>query len=87
MIAVSSSTYSQRIRIINGDTLVTFTRNQAKAINDTFFVQRQIIKELKNKPPDTIVIKDIIKQEATVTRDGWIFLTAQIVILLIVVLI
>lgn len=84
---VSNSTYSQRIRVINGDTLVTFTRNQAKAINDTFFVQRQTIKELKGKVPDTIRIKEIIKQEATVTRDGWIFLTAQIIILLIVVLV
>lgn len=84
---VSNSTYSQRIRVINGDTLVTFTRNQAKAINDTFFVQRQTIKELSNKPPDTIKIKEVIKQEATVTRDGWIFLTAQIVILIIVILV
>lgn len=84
---MNNSTYSQRIRVINGDTLVTFTRNQAKAINDTFFVQRQTIKELSNKPPDTIKIKEIIKQEATVTRDGWVFLTAQIIILLIVVLI
>ena len=84
---MSSSIYSQRIRVINGDTLVTFTRTQAKAINDTFFVQREMIKELSNKPPDTIKIKEVIKQEATVTRDGWIFLTAQIIILIIVVLV
>lgn len=84
---MNNSTYSQRIRIINGDTFVTFTRNQAKAINDTFFIQRQTIKELKGKAPDTIKIKEIIKQEATITIDGWIFLTAQIIILLIVVLV
>ena len=84
---VSNSTYSQRIRVINGDTLVTFTRSQAKAINDTFFVQREMIKELNNKPADTIRIKEVVKQEPTVTRDGWVFLTAQIVILIIVILV
>jgi hypothetical protein len=29
----------------------------------------------------------VVKQEPTVTRDGWVFLTAQIVILIIVILV
>jgi len=46
---VNSSTYSQRIRTIGSDTFVTFTREQAKAINDTFVLQKQTIKALKAK--------------------------------------
>jgi hypothetical protein len=44
---VSASTYSQRIRTIGSDTFVAFTREQAKAINDTFISQKQTIKKLK----------------------------------------
>jgi hypothetical protein len=40
-------TYSQRIRTIGTDTFVTFSREQAKAINDTFTSQKQAIKSLK----------------------------------------
>lgn len=49
LILVSSSTYSQRIRTIGNDTFVTFTREQAKAVNDTFYVQKQTIKTLKQQ--------------------------------------
>jgi hypothetical protein len=44
---VSVSTYSQRIRTIGSDTFVTFTRQQAKAINDTFVSQKNSIARLK----------------------------------------
>ena len=47
LILVSASTYSQRIRTIGTDTFVAFTREQAKAINDTFISQKQTIKKLK----------------------------------------
>jgi hypothetical protein len=47
LILVSASTYSQRIRTIGSDTFVAFTREQAKAINDTFISQKQTIKKLK----------------------------------------
>lgn len=49
LILVSSSTYSQRIRTIGTDTFVTFSREQAKAINDTFISQKQTIKSLKTQ--------------------------------------
>ncbi len=49
MILVSVSTYSQRIRTIGSDTFVTFTRQQAKAINDTFVSQKQSIARLKTQ--------------------------------------
>ena len=44
---MSASTYSQRTRIIGTDTFVTFTHEQAKAINDTFIFQKTTIKKLK----------------------------------------
>ena len=47
LILVSASTYSQRIRTIGTDTFVAFTREQAKAINDTFISQKSTIKKLK----------------------------------------
>jgi hypothetical protein len=47
LILVSASTYSQRIRTIGSDTFVAFTREQAKAINDTFISQKITIKKLK----------------------------------------
>jgi hypothetical protein len=47
LILVSASTYSQRIRTIGTDTFVAFSREQAKAINDTFISQKQTIKKLK----------------------------------------
>lgn len=47
MILASNSSYSQRIRTIGTDTFVTFTREQAKAINDTFISQRNNIVDLK----------------------------------------
>lgn len=43
----SNLTYSQRIRTIGTDTFVTFTREQAKAVNDTFVSQRNTIIKLK----------------------------------------
>ena len=44
---MNSLTYSQRIRTIGSDTFVTFTRQQAKAINDTFVSQKNSIARLK----------------------------------------
>jgi hypothetical protein len=46
---VSASTYSQRIRIIGNDTFVAFTREQAKAVNDTFTSQKNNISRLKTQ--------------------------------------
>jgi hypothetical protein len=85
---VSNLTYSQRIRVINGDTIVSLTKEQAKAINDTFIAQRKLIKELQSKTDiikiDTIRLKekevlmlDSI-QNSKVGIEGWLFLFFQI---------
>jgi hypothetical protein len=47
LILVSNLTYSQRIRTIGNDTFVTFSREQAKAINDTFISQKHTINKMK----------------------------------------
>jgi hypothetical protein len=63
---VSSSSYSQRIRTIGQDTFVTFSREQAKAINDTFVYQKQTISKLKTK--DSLMLTNINylnKQDST----------------------
>jgi adenylosuccinate synthase len=54
---VSASTYSQRTRVIGTDTFVAFTREQAKAINDTFISQKITIKKLK-KSDSLYVVKE-----------------------------
>ncbi len=65
LILVSASTYSQRTRTIGSDTFVVFTREQAKAISDTFVSQRQTIKKLKQT--DSLYI---IKEKQYNTQDS-----------------
>lgn len=62
LILASVSSYSQRIRTIGTDTFVAFTREQAKAVNDTFIVQKQTIYKLKQQ--DSLYI-DSLKRIAT----------------------
>lgn len=65
MILVSVSSYSQRIRTIGTDTFVAFTREQAKAINDTFIVQKQTIKTLKHQDSVyTVTLKQVIASDS-----------------------
>jgi len=52
-------TYSQRIRTIGTDTFVTFSREQAKAINDTFTSQKQTIKSLKVQ--DSLYVVELLE--------------------------
>lgn len=93
---MSNSSYSQRIRIIGNDTFVTFTKEQAKAVNDTFISQRQTINQLKNK--DSLNINQLkncqdslqnIQNKPTrmntVGWDGWLFVTIQGIVFIIIV--
>jgi hypothetical protein len=62
---VSSLTYSQRIRTIGTDTFVTFSREQAKAINDTFVSQKHSIARLKIQDSLNVVnTKYLIQQDS-----------------------
>ena len=62
---MSSLTYSQRIRTIGSDTFVTFSREQAKAINDTFVSQKGNIARLKIQDSLNIVsVKSLIQQDS-----------------------
>jgi hypothetical protein len=62
---VSSLTYSQRIRTIGTDTFVTFSREQAKAINDTFISQKHSIARLKIQDSLNVVnTKYLIQQDS-----------------------
>ena len=65
MILVSASTYSQRIRTIGSDTFVTFTRQQAKAINDTFVSQKSSIARLKTQDSlNLLTNKQLVAQDS-----------------------
>lgn len=65
MILVSVSTYSQRIRTIGSDTFVTFTRQQAKAINDTFVSQKNSIARLKAQDSlNLLTTKQLVAQDS-----------------------
>lgn len=65
MTLVSSLTYSQRIRIIGSDTFVTFTRQQANSINDTFVSQKSNIVKLKTQDSlNVLSIKYLIQQDS-----------------------
>lgn len=63
LILVSSSSYSQRIRTIGNDTFVTFSREQAKAINDTFVSQKQTINKLKVQDSLMLTNIDYLKKQ------------------------
>jgi len=68
LILVSSSTYSQRIRTIGTDTFVTFSREQAKAINDTFISQKRSIARLKIQDSLSVVNTNSLIQQDSIRR-------------------
>jgi len=59
--------YSQKISIINNDTVVIFSKKQAQAVNDTFLAQKAIIKKLRAIKSDTIRIVNTITNTKTDT--------------------
>ena len=65
---MSNSSYSQRIRTIGNDTFVTFSREQAKAINDTFVSQKRTINRMKIQ--DSLNLSNIthLKQQDSTRR-------------------
>lgn len=63
LILVNSFSYSQRIRTIGQDTFVTFSREQAKAINDTFVSQKHHIARLKIQDSLNLVNVKYLKQQ------------------------
>jgi hypothetical protein len=65
---VSASTYSQRIRTIGNDTFVAFTREQAKAVNDTFISQKSNINRLKVQDSLNTANIQLLKQQAEAKR-------------------
>jgi hypothetical protein len=62
---VSSLTYSQVIKTIEGQKVVLFTLEQAKGVNDTFVIQKQNIAKLKAQDSLNIVsVKYLIQQDS-----------------------
>jgi hypothetical protein len=85
---LSSSTYSQVIRKVDGEKVVVFTLVQAKAVNDTFVSQKKEIERLKNIKPivrvDTVQTVQIVevKTDQLFTIEGIIFIAVQALIML-----
>lgn len=65
---MSNSSYSQRIRTIGTDTFVTFSREQAKAINDTFVSQKHTINKMKIQDSLNLVNIEYLKQQDSTRR-------------------
>ena len=88
MILLSSSTYSQVIRKVDGEKVVVFTLDQAKQVNDTFVYQKKEIERLKNIKPivriDTVQIVQIVEKqtEQLFTIEGLVFIAVQAMIML-----
>ena len=88
MILLSSSTYSQVIRKVDGEKVVVFTLEQAKQVNDTFVYQKKEIERLKNIKPivriDTVQIVQIVEKqtEQLFTIEGLVFIAVQAMIML-----
>jgi hypothetical protein len=62
---VSSLTYSQVIKTIEGQKVVLFTLEQAKGVNDTFVIQKQNIAKLKSQDSLNLVsVKYLIQQDS-----------------------
>ena len=62
---MSSLTYSQVIKTIEGQKVVLFTLEQAKGVNDTFVIQKQNIAKLKAQDSLNIVsVKYLIQQDS-----------------------
>lgn len=84
----SSSTYSQVIRKVDGEKVVVFTLDQAKAVNDTFVSQKKEIERLKNIKPiiriDTVQVIQVIekKTDQLFTIEGLVFMVVQAIILI-----
>lgn len=85
---LSSSTYSQVIRKVDGEKVVVFTLDQAKAVNDTFVSQKKEIERLKNIKPiiriDTVQVIQVIekKTDQLFTIEGLVFMVVQAIILI-----
>lgn len=85
---LSHSAYSQVIKKVDGEKVVVFTLVQAKAVNDTFVLQKKEIERLKNIKPivrvDTVqVIKIVEKQtDQLFTIEGLVFMVVQAIILI-----
>jgi hypothetical protein len=80
---LSSSTYSQVIKKVDGEKVVVFTLVQAKAVNDTFVSQKKEIERLKNIKPivriDTVQVVQIVevKKDQLFTIEGLVFMVVQ----------
>ena len=80
---LSSSIYSQVIRKVDGEKVVVFTLDQAKAVNDTFVSQKKEIERLKNIKPivriDTVQVVQIVekKTDQLFTIEGLVFMVVQ----------
>lgn len=86
---MSNSIYSQVIRKVDGQKVVVFTLDQAKAVNDTFVHQKNEIERLKNIKPvnriDTVEKFVYIKGEKTdqlFTIEGLVFMIVQAMIMI-----
>ncbi len=88
MTLLSSSIYSQVIRKIDGQKVVVFTLDQAKAVNDTFVSQKKEIERLKNIKPivriDTVQTVQIVekKTDQLFTIEGLVFMVVQAMIMI-----
>lgn len=88
LILLSSSTYSQVIRKVDGEKVVVFTLEQAKQVNDTFVYQKKEIERLKNIKPivriDTVQTVQIVEKqtEQLFTIEGLVFIAVQAMIML-----
>jgi hypothetical protein len=85
---LSNSIFSQVIRKVDGEKVVVFTLDQAKAVNDTFVFQKKEIERLKNIKPivriDTVQVVQIVekKTDQLFTIEGIIFIAVQALIML-----
>jgi hypothetical protein len=85
---VSHLAYSQVIKKVDGEKVVVFTMQQAKAVNDTFNFQRAEIERLKNIKPiiriDTVQVVQIVekKTDQLFTIEGLVFMVFQGIILI-----
>ena len=85
---MSHLAYSQVIKKVDGEKVVVFTMQQAKAVNDTFNFQRAEIERLKNIKPiiriDTVQVVQIVekKTDQLFTIEGLVFMVFQGIILI-----
>jgi len=84
---LSHLAYSQVIKKVDGEKVVVFTLQQAKAVNDTFVFQRSEILRLKNIKPviiiDTVQVVQIVekKTDQLMTIEGIVFMVVQGIIM------